>query len=179
MGSRRRYRRDGGLMPVNETAAAATIAAELLAINYGGALTPSATAVINDLADAFAKCIGHYATNNQVSTDDTGTVAGATPATPGIFTGTGSGGISGLIKGSAGSGTGLAGEIMTVLESADYGGSLTATARAQLAVIADAVAVFADHVNANALVTVPSVTGPGITNNLNGPSTGTGTGTAV
>lgn len=166
-------------MPVNEAAAAATVESALLAIDYGGTLTASATALIGDMADAFAKCIGHYAANNMVDTDDTGAVAGATPTTPGVFTGTGSGTISGLIAGDALLGTGLSGEIMAVLESSDYGGTLTTEAREQLAVLANAVAVFADHVNDNAQVTVPVVTGPGITNNLNGASTGTGTGVAI
>ena len=166
-------------MPVNEAAAAAVISAELLAIDYGGPPTPSAVALINKLADAFAKSIGHYATNNMVDTDDTGTVTGATMVNPGVFNGSGLGGISGLTVGDALGGTGLAGEIMAVLESGDYGGTVTSEARAQLALIADAVAVFADHVNDNAVVTVPTVTGPGITPNLNGPSTGTGTGTAL
>ena len=166
-------------MAVSAPLAAADLAVALLAIDYGGPLTPQATAVINTMAVAFAKCIGHYAANNSVSTNDTGAVAGATPTNPGTFTGSGTGTISGLVVGDALAGTGLAGEIMAELESADFGGPLTPGARAQLALVANAVAVFADHVNNNATVTVPTVTGPGITPNLNGPSTGTGTGTAL
>ncbi|TDI91265.1 MAG: hypothetical protein E2O75_04985 [Chloroflexi bacterium] len=166
-------------MAVDEASARAGVEAELLAIDWGGALTASSTAVIENLAEAFAKCIPHYASNNAVDTDDTGSVTGATMSNPGVFNGSGTGAISGLTVGDALAGTGLAGEIMTVLESADLGGTLTATARVQLALVADAVAVFADHVNDNAVVTVPTVTGPGVTPNLNGASTGVGTGVAL
>ena len=173
-------------MPVNEASARAVIQAELLAINYGGALTPAATAVIQNLAEAFAKCISHYASNNTVATDITGAVTGATPGPPptvGVFNGTGTGtgaikGILGLIKGDALTGVGLAGEIMAVLEVADLGGTLTATARAQLALIADAVAIFADYVNGNSLVSTTD-SGAGTVPGFNGAATGTGTGSAV
>lgn len=167
-------------MPVNESAAAAVIKAELLAIDYGGPLTPEAQAIVENIGDACAKCIGHYAANNTVSTNITGVVTGATPAPPtvGVFNGTGMGTVAGLIKGDALSGTGLAGEIMTVLEGADYGGTVTAVARAQLALIADAVAVFADHVATNAVVSTTD-TGPGTTPGVKGPTSGTGTGNAT
>lgn len=165
-------------MPMNEATAATALETTLLAIDYGGPLTPGATAIIQTMAAAFAKCIGHMILNNTVSTNITGALAGATPSTPGTFTGTGTGTVAGLTKGDALTGTGLAGEIMAELESADFGGSLSPGARAQLALLADAVAVFADHVQTNAQVSTTD-TGVGGTPNVNGPATGTGTGNAT
>lgn len=165
-------------MPMNENTAATALEASLLALDYGGVLTPEATAVIQTMAGAFAKCIGHMIANNVISTSITGALAGATPSSPGAFTGTGTGSVAGLVKGDALSGTGLAGEIMAELESADFGGTLTAEARARLALLADAVAVFADHVQNNAQVSTTD-TGTGLTPNVNGPATGTGSGNAT
>lgn len=165
-------------MPMSEAIAATAIETTLLAKDYGGPLTPGATAMIQTMAAAFAKCIAHMISNNVVSTNITGALAGATPSSPGAFTGTGTGTVSGLLKGDALSGTGLAGEIMAELESADFGGTLTAEARAQLALLANAVAKFADHVQTNAQVSTTD-TGAGLTPNVNGPANGTGTGNAA
>lgn len=168
-------------MPLSESTAAAAVMAVLSAGDYGGALTGPATAQLQAIADAFAKCIPHFVTNNTVSTTVTGAVAGAVtgpPPTLGVFTGTGTGSIGGLVKGSASGGTGLAGEIMAALQSASYGGALDGVATSQLALLADACAVYADHVQANATVST-NVTGPSTTPGVNGPSTGTGGGNAV
>lgn len=170
-------------MPVSEPTAASAVMAVLSAADYGGPLTAAATAQLQVLANAFAKCISHYAANNTVSTTDTGTVTGAVPpppppGTPGVFNGTGSGTIGGLVKGDALSGTGLAGEIMSVLQAGGYGGPLTADAIDQLALLADACAEFAPYVMTNAQVST-TVSGPATTPGVNGPTTGNGTGSAA
>lgn len=165
-------------MPMNEAAAASVIQAVLLSGEYGGVLTPAAQALVQKVGSAAAKCIGHMILNNTVSTTVTGVVAGATPSTPGAFAGTGTGTVGGLVRGSAAANTGLAGEIVTELLSSDFGGAVTPAARLQLNALADAIAVFADYVMANATVTTTDA-GAAVPVNLNGPSTGTGTGAAV
>lgn len=171
-------------MPMNETLAADAVFAVLdAAQDYGDAGAPQiaqARAQLRVVADAFAKCIPHLIAQGTVSTTDTGVVAGAvvSPPSPGTFTGTGSGGILGLIQGDALTGVGLAGEIMAELHAGQeyLPGADVAAARAELAKLANACALFASYVMANATVST-TVTGPAITPGLNGPATGAGTGT--
>ena len=165
-------------MPVIELTAAAAVKAVLLSGDFGGAITAEADTLISAVADAFAKCIAHYAAQNTVSTNVTGAITGGTPASPGAFAGTGTGTIGGLVKGDALLGTGLAGEIMSELESASYGGTITGVARTQMALLCNACAGFADYVMANATVSTTDV-GVAASPNLNGASTGTGSGNAV
>lgn len=174
-------------MPMIETAAALAIFNQLDAgTNYSGAQPAQVTqakAQLQVIANAFAKCIPHLISSGLVSTNDTGAVAGAvagpTP-TPGAFTGSGTGTIGGLIKGDALTGVGLAGLIMAQLHAGTnyLPGADVTRARQQLALLANAVAHFATYVMANAQV-ITTVAGPAITPGLNGPSTGTGTGTVA
>lgn len=172
-------------MPMNEVLASDEIFSVLdAAQDYGDAGAPQiaeARAQLRVVANAFAKCIPHLMAGT-VSTTDTGVVAGAvvSPPSPGTFTGTGSGGVLGLVQGDALTGVGLAGAIMAVLHAGQtyLPGADVAAARAELAKLANACALFATYVMANALVST-TVTGPAITPGLNGPATGVGTGTVT
>lgn len=140
-----------------------------------------ARAQLQVLANGFAKCIPHLKAG-QANTNDTCTVAGAVvpPATPtaGAVTGTGVGTVSGLVVGSALAYSGLAGAIQTVLEGgiSPIPGADLAGAKAELAKLSNAVALFASYVMTNAQVNT-TVTGVATTLGVNGPTTGTGTGT--
>lgn len=148
--------------------------------DYGAAGAPqlaSARAQLRVIANAIAKCIPHLVANGAVSTTDTGAVAGAVtvPApTAGAVTATGTGTIGGLVQGSAGAATGLAGAILGVLE-AGFSGPDRLQARPGLAALADAFASFAPYVMSHAVVHTV-VTGIATTLGANGPTTGTGTG---
>lgn len=171
-------------MPLSESAAALAVFNSLDAAQDYGDAGPSqiaqARAQLQVIADAFAKCIPHLVSFGVVSTDDTCTVAGAVPGPPptaGTVTGTGTGGVSGLTPGSALAATGLAGAIMAVLEAGVevLPGADMDTARAQLAVLANACAKFADHVMDQGVVST-TVTGVATTLGVNGATTGDGTG---
>lgn len=140
-----------------------------------------ARAALQNLANAFAKCIPHLVSFGVVSTSDTVTVTGAVPTplpgTAGAVAGSGTGTLGGLVQGSAGASTGLAGAIMAVLQAGlvPIPGADLAQAADQLALLADACAEFASYVMTNATVST-TVTGVATTLGVNGPSTGTGTG---
>lgn len=162
---------------MSESVAAAAVTAVLSAGDFGGSLTPTAQVLIDKLGDAMGKCIAHMIANNTVETNVTGAVTGGTPSSTGAFAGSGSGTVGGLTRGDAALNTGLAGEIMTELETGSYGGPLTASARAQLATIADIIAQFATYTMANADVTTTDV-GVATNVNENGNTTGDGDGSA-
>lgn len=159
-------------MPLLEAAAKELVLAALVA-EQGGPNDGQ-----DGLAGAIAKCVPHLLAGT-VTTTVTAAVTGAvpTPPSPGVANGTGTGTIGGLVKGDAIAGLGLAGVIMSGLMSHVelLPGSDLATVRAQVAVVADAIAVFADYVMANAQVSTTD-TGPATTPGVNGPTTGSGTG---
>lgn len=176
-------------MPLVESAAATAVFNALNAAQDYGSAGPAqiaqAQAQLQVIANAFAKCIPHLKTFGVAHTVDTCTVAGAVvpPGTPtaGAVTGSGArsgpGSVTGLVKGDALSGAGLAGAIQAVLESAisPIPGADVDGAKSELAKLANACAEFAPYVMANATITT-TVTGVAITLGVNGPTTGTGQG---
>lgn len=163
-------------MAISSAVVKAEILSALLTFDFGGVVVGDALARLDTLASAIATAIDHFQVNHSVTTTVKGNVSAATPSTVGIFTGSGTGSVVGLVAGDALSGTGLAGEVMAVLESADYGADpLAPEARARLADIANAIALFADYVVVNATVSTTDA-GAGTVVNYNGPATGTGSG---